>query len=118
MTEIADAPPYPAAVKRWRDEVLRLQEMIAEQKQTRTRLIWVLYVGLPFAVPSFFWHPAAPFGVIAFTVTSWLTGRYFSWGHLIERGYQLKMAEIELRKERKKAGLPERDESIYAPPAS
>ena len=117
MTEVADAPPLPKSVQRWHDEVQRLSEMIAEQEQTRTKLIWVMYVGGVLAVPSVFWHPAAPFGVLAFALTTWLTGRYFSWGHLIERGYQLKMAEIELRKERKKAGLPERAESVYAAPA-
>lgn len=118
MTEPAMAPDDPPSVVRWRDEVQRLGEMIAEQQQTRTKMIWILYVGGALALPSAFWHPVAPLGVLVFAFTSWVVGRYFSWGHLIERGYQLKMAEVELRKERKKAGLPERAESVYAAPVS
>lgn len=110
-----EGPYDPPSVRRWRDEVVRLREMVAEQKATRTKLIWIVYIGVAAAVPSVFYHPAMPLGVLAFAVTSWLTGRYFAWGHILERGYQLKMAEIELRKERKKVGLPERDESLYAP---
>lgn len=102
-----DAPVEPPRVKRWRDEITRLSEMIEEQKQTREKMKWCLYVGGVLAVPSAFYHPAAAFGVMAFAVTTWGTGRYFAWGHLIERGYQLRMAEIELKKELKAAGLPE-----------
>lgn len=108
----------PPSVMRWKNEILRLREMIDEQKRTRTKLIWIMYVGGALAVPSVFYHPVMPLGVLAFALTSWLTGRYFSWGHLIERGYQLKMAEAELRKERKKVGLPERDPTLAPMPAA
>lgn len=107
-----DALAEPPRVKRWRDEIARLAEMIEEQQQTRKKMVWCLYAGAAFALPSAFWHPAAPLGVMAFAITSWATGRYFAWGHLIERGYQLKMAQIELKKELAAAGLPEHSESI------
>lgn len=113
-----EGPYDPPSVRRWREEVVRLREMIAEQKATRTKLIWIVYVGVPLSLPLALYHPAAVLGGIAFSITSWLTGRYFSWGHLIERGYQLKMAEKELRHERVRAGLPERDETLYAAKAA
>lgn len=113
-----EGPHDPPSVRRWRDEVVRLREMIAEQKVTRTKLVWIVYLGVPLSLPLVFFHPLATVGGIAFAVTSWLTGRYFSWGHLIERGYQLKMAEKELRKERARAGLPEVDATLYARPAA
>ena len=108
MTEQADevVTTEPPSVLRWKDEMERLREMIAEQKQTRTKLIWIMYAGAALALPSAFYHPAMPLGVVAFALTSWLTGRYFSWGHLVERTYQLKMAEIEYRKERKESRPP------------
>ena len=109
----APAPPAdPPRVKRWRDEVARLDEMIEDQKRTRIKMKWLLYVGAVLAVPTVFYHPAAPFGVMAFAITSWATGRYFAWGHLIERGYQLRMAQIELKKELAAAGLPAHAENI------
>lgn len=105
-------PPEPPRVKRWRDEIARLDEMIEDQKRTRIKMKWLLYVGVIVAIPTVFYHPAAPLGVMAFAFTSWATGRYFAWGHLIERGYQLRMAEIELKKELVAAGLPAHRETI------
>lgn len=96
----------PPRVKRWRDEIARLREMIDDQKRTRENMRWFLYLGAVLAVPAAFYHPAASIGVMAFAVTTWGTGIYFAWGHLVERGYQLKMAEIELKKELAAAGSP------------
>lgn len=103
---IAELPPDPPKVKMWRAEVERLREMIADQEHTGVKLIWVMYVGGVLCIPAAFYHVAAALGVLVFAFVTYWTGRYFSWGHIIERAYQLKMAEEQLEKECIAAGLP------------
>ena len=69
------------------------------------RPVEALRVGAP-PVGGQLGHPAAAFAVLMLALVTYGTGRYFSWGHILERAYQLKMAEEQLEKECVAAGLP------------
>ena len=104
-------------MERWHAEMIRLREMIESLEKTKRNLIWCVKIGAVVAIPTALYAFWAPLLVLAFAVTTYLTGQYFSWGHLVDRRQQLKWARVQYRKARVALGLPE-DEEPKAPDAS
>ena len=104
------APTVPATprrgdVERWRDEVVRLEEMIVSLETQKKNLIWFVKLGPVVALPTALYAWWLPLVVMVFAVTTYFTGQYFSWGHLIDRRQQLQWAQTQLGRAREKAGL-------------
>lgn len=112
------APSTSADIERWRGEVLRLRAMIGSLESQRKSLIWFVKVGAVVALPTAYFHLLAPVGVFVFALIVYFTGQYFSWGHLVDRRQQLRDAHALLRGARRKAGLPEEDETLRPAPAA
>lgn len=98
-------------MERWQAEIVRLREMIDSLESTKRNLIWCVKIGAVVAIPTAFYALWAPLLVIAFAVTTYLTGQYFSWGHLVDRRQQLRWARTQYRKARVALGLPEEEEA-------
>lgn len=102
---------------RWRAEVLRLREMIESLEATKRSLVWFVKIGAVLALASAFYAWWAVPAVFAFALTTYFTGQYFSWGHLVDRRQQLRWAHVQLRKAREALGLPAEDETLSVPQA-
>lgn len=92
--------------------MIRLREMIDSLESTKRNLIWWVKLGVPVALVSVFYAWWAVPVVLAFVLTTYFTGQYFSWGHLVDRRQQLRWAILQLRKAREALGLPPEDETL------
>lgn len=102
-------------VERWSEEVVRLRDMLESLEKQKHQCVWFLKIGGALALPSLWFAWWAPLFVLAFAVTSWGTGQYFSWGHLIDRRQQLQWAKKQLRDARVKVGLPPLEPVVLLP---
>ncbi len=91
-------------VERWSAEVVRLREMIDSLRAQQNSLIWFVRLGPVLALPTLLWRWWAPLVVVAFALTTYFTGQYFSWGHLVDRRAQLRWAERQRELARAKVG--------------
>lgn len=90
--KIDSTPVLEREIERWGAEIERLREMIESLRRQQNNLIWFVKLGPLFALPTFLLAWWAPFLVLAFAFTTYGTGQYFSWGHLVDRRAQLRWA--------------------------